>query len=191
MVADEECKVKESGMKEDKESEKATFAGGCFWCMEATFKELNGVINVVSGYTGGHVGNPSYGEVSRGNTGHYEAVQIEFDPEIMSFKELLDVFWRQIDPTDDGGQFADRGSQYKTAIFYHGEEQRVEAEISKKKLDESKKFEKPVLTEIKKFEEFFEAEEYHQNYYIENRERYKAYRFLSGRASFLKKVWGD
>lgn len=169
----------------------ATLAGGCFWCVQADFKKINGVFDVVSGYTGGHRKNPDYREVSSGTTGHVEAIQVIYDPEKASYKEILDVFWRHIDPTDAGGQFVDRGSQYKSAIFYHNEEQRKIAEESKKTLDDSGIFSKPIATEIIKFEEFYPAEEYHQDYDKKNPIRYKSYRRNSGRDQFLEKMWKD
>ncbi len=168
---------------------KATFAGGCFWCMESPFEKMEGVISVVSGYTGGHKEDPSYKEVSAGVTGHMEAVQILYDPSKTAFSELLNVFWRQIDPTDPGGQFVDRGSQYGTAIFYHNEEQRILAEKSKKELAKSGLYEKPIVTKISKSSKFYEAEDYHQDYHRKNPIRYKYYRFNSGRDQYLKKIW--
>ncbi len=173
----------------DNNSAKATFAGGCFWCMEPPFEKLEGVIDVTSGYTGGHTENPSYEEVLAGGTGHMEAIQILYDPNKISYLELLDVFWRQIDPTDPGGQFVDRGSQYGTAIFYHNEEQRVFAEKSKKELENSGIYENPVVTKIIKGSTFYKAEAYHQDYYKNNSIRYKYYRYNSGRDQYLKKIW--
>lgn len=169
----------------------ATFAGGCFWCVEADFEKVDGVVEVLSGYTGGHKDNPTYEEVSGGGTGHVEAVQVLYDPEKISYGELLDVFWRHVDPTDPDGQFVDRGSQYRTVIFYHDDEQRRLAEESKSALEESGRFDKPVVTEIVMFTKFFRAEEYHQDYYKTHALRYKYYRWNSGRDQFLKKVWGD
>jgi len=169
--------------------EKATFAGGCFWCMEPSFEILEGVTEVVAGYTGGHEDNPSYEEVSSGKTGHLEAVQITYDTSIIKYSELLDVFWKSIDPTDDAGQFADEGSQYKTAIFYHDDKQKQLAEESKNKLQESGKFNKPIVTSIIKATRFYEAEGYHQNYYKTNPVRYGAYKEGSGRAKYLEKMW--
>jgi peptide methionine sulfoxide reductase msrA/msrB len=170
--------------------ETATLAGGCFWCMEADFEKLPGVVKVISGYTGGHKENPTYEEVSSGETGHVEAVQVYFDPSKVSYQEVLDYFWRHIDPTDPGGQFVDRGSQYRSIIFYHNEEQKRLAEKSKEELAQSGRFDKPIVTEIIKFTKFYEAEEYHQDYYKKNPLRYQYYRFWSGRDTFLKKVWG-
>lgn len=170
---------------------KATFAGGCFWCMESPFEKIKGVISVVSGYTGGHKEDPIYEEVSAGVTGHMEAVQILYDPSKISYSELLNIFWRQIDPTDPGGQFVDRGSQYGTAIFYHNEEQRILAEKSKEELAKSGIYEKLIVTKIIKFSKFYEAEDYHQDYHKKNPIRYKYYRFNSGRDQYLKKIWKD
>lgn len=172
-----------------KNIEKATFAGGCFWCMEPPFEKLDGVVEVISGYSGGHKANPTYEEVSSGITGHYEAIQITYDPEKVSYGQLLDTFWRNIDPTDAGGSFVDRGQQYGSAIFYHDEEQKRIAEESKKRLEESKAFDKPIVTKILKFVKFYSAEDYHQDYYKKNPIRYKFYRAGSGRDNFLKKVW--
>jgi len=169
----------------------ATFAGGCFWCTESDFEKVPGVAEVISGYTGGHKENPAYEEVSAGGTGHVEAVQVFYDPQVVSYKQLLDTFWRHIDPTDAGGQFVDRGSQYRSIIFYHDDEQRRLAEESKKALEKSGKFKKPIVTEIVMFTKFYPAEAYHQDYYKTHAVRYKFYRFNSGRDQFLKKVWGD
>ncbi len=167
----------------------ATFAGGCFWCMEPPFEKLKGVIKVISGYTGGSKENPSYEEVSSGKTGHIEAIQIIYDPSQLNYSQLLEVFWQNVDPTDDGGQFVDRGSQYKTAIFYHNEEQKNLAEESKKQLEASGRFKKPIVTEIRAFQKFYPAEDYHQDYYKKNTLHYKMYRYGSGRDQFLEKNW--
>jgi peptide methionine sulfoxide reductase msrA/msrB len=167
----------------------ATFAGGCFWCVESDFEKVNGVVDVISGYAGGHVKNPTYKDVSSGGTGHLEVVQVHYDPDTIRYEALLDIFWRHVNPTDPGGQFADRGPQYRTAIFYHTEEQRRAATLSKKELDASGKFDKPIATEIIKFSEFYEAETYHQDYYKKNPIRYKFYRKGSGRDRFLQSVW--
>jgi len=182
--------VKMDTGKEEMNLQKATFAGGCFWCVESDFEKLPGVVKVISGYTGGNKENPSYEEVSSGTTGHVEAVQVYYDPSKLTYAELLDYFWRHIDPTDAGGQFVDRGSQYRSVIFYHDEEQRRLAEKSKEDLGKSGKFNKPIVTEIIKFTKFYEAEEYHQDYYRKNPLRYKFYRYNSGRDQFLGKVWG-
>ncbi len=171
--------------------EKATFAGGCFWCMEPPFVSLKGVVSVTSGYTGGHKKNPTYEEVSSGATGHAEAIEILYDPSRVAYSELLDVFWRNIDPTTPNQQFVDVGTQYRSAIFYHNEEQRRLAEESKIKLEKSGRFDKPVATEITQATTFYKAEEYHQKYYQKNPIRYKFYRYNSGRDQYLKKAWGD
>ena len=168
----------------------ATFAGGCFWCVESDFEKVDGVIEAISGYAGGHKSNPTYQEVSAGGTGHTEAVQIRYDPDKITFKELLDVLWRHMDPTDADGQFGDRGSQYRPAIFYHDEEQKRIAEESKAELEKSGRFSKPIATEIVPLSEFYTAEEYHQDYYSKNPLRYKMYRYGSGRDQFLKRTWG-
>ncbi|MBW1814335.1 MAG: peptide-methionine (S)-S-oxide reductase MsrA [Deltaproteobacteria bacterium] len=170
--------------------EKATFAGGCFWCMEYPFEKMDGVMEVISGYTGGHTKNPTYEEVCLGRTGHAEAVQIIFDPSKISYNQLLDVFWKQINPTDQGGQFFDRGSTYRTAIFYHSEEQKRFAEKSKEELETSGPFRKKIVTDIVKASPFFKAEDYHQKYYQKNSERYEQYRNGSGRDQYLVKIWG-
>ncbi len=169
----------------------ATFAGGCFWCMEAAFEAREGVVEAVSGYSGGTVEDPTYEQVCSGQTGHLEAVQVYYDPEKVSYGELLEVFWRSIDPTDEGGQFADRGSQYGTAIFYHDEGQRLSAERSKGELESSGVFDEPIVTEIRPFEVFYEAEEYHQDYYRKNVLRYNSYKRLSGRQGFIEETWKD
>jgi peptide methionine sulfoxide reductase msrA/msrB len=161
--------------------EQATFAGGCFWCIEAAFEKLDGVKEAVSGYTGGRKENPTYEEVCTGTTGHLEAVRVTYDPSKVGYHELLDVFWNQIDPTDDGGQFVDRGSQYRTAIFYHTPEQKRIAEESKADLERSGRYTKPVVTEIRPAAVFYPAEEYHQDYYRKNAARYEFYRSHSGR----------
>jgi peptide methionine sulfoxide reductase msrA/msrB len=169
--------------------EKATFAGGCFWCMEPPFEKLEGVKEVISGYTGGQKKNPAYEEVSSGGTGHLEAVEVVYDPAVVTYERLLDVFWRNIDPTDPGGQFVDRGSQYRSAIFYHSEQQKRLAEASKQKLAKSGIFAKPIVTEIIPASVFYRAEDYHQDYYKKSSIKYKIYRFNSGRDQFLEKTW--
>ncbi len=169
----------------------ATFAGGCFWCMESPYEKLAGVVKVISGYTGGQVENPSYEQVSTGTTGHFEAVQVYFDPRIITYEILLEVYWRQFDPTDDGGSFADRGSQYLSAIFYHTDEQRLAAEESRARLENSGKYDRPIVTPIMEAETFYPAEEYHQDYYKKNFLRYENYRRGSGRAGYLTALWGD
>ena len=169
--------------------ELATFAGGCFWCMVKPFDELPGIHGIVSGYTGGQVVNPTYEQIKTGGTGHREAVQITFDPEVFPYQKLLDLYWPQIDPTDDEGQFIDRGSQYRTAIFYHTEEQKELAEESRKKLEESGRFKKPIVTEILAASDFYRAEEYHQDFYKKNPGAYKEERETSGRDTFIKENW--
>lgn len=170
--------------------DKATFAGGCFWCMEPPFEKLGAVVEVLSGYAGGEKPNPRYEEVSSGSTGHYEVIELSYDPSKISYEELLDTFWRQIDPTDDGGSFVDRGPQYKSAIFYHNQKQKMLAEASKERLSKSGKFDRPIATEILPYDKFYAAEEYHQDYYKRNPIRYKFYRSTSGRDRYIEKVWG-
>lgn len=171
------------------EYKKATFAGGCFWCMQPAFDKLDGVISTVVGYTGGHTKNPTYAEVSAGKTGHAESIEITYDPSKISYEKLLDVFWHNIDPTTPNKQFCDTGTQYRSAIFYHDTEQKAEAEDSKRKLIESGKV-SPVVTEISQATTFYPAEEYHQEYYKKNPLRYKFYRYLCGRDKRLEQVWG-
>jgi methionine-S-sulfoxide reductase len=176
--------------KMEKETlEKATFAGGCFWCIESAFDETEGVKEAISGYIGGKTKSPTYVEVCSGKTGHYEAVQVTFDSNKIKYKELVEIFWQQIDPTDPTGQFADKGSQYKTAIFYHNKEQKKIAEESKKALEESGKFDKSIVTEIKEASVFYTAEDYHQDYYKTCPIRYQNYKVGSGRESFLRRIW--
>jgi peptide-methionine (S)-S-oxide reductase len=170
--------------------QKATFAGGCFWCMEPAFDKLSGVKSVVSGYTGGRKTNPTYEEVSSGTTGHTESIEIAYDPSVISYATLLDVFWHNIDPTVKDRQFCDAGSQYRSAIFYHSEEQKRFAEASKKALEQSKRFPGPIYTEIVPATTFYPAEEYHQQYYQKNPIRYKYYRYSCGRDQRLKELWG-
>jgi len=169
----------------------ATFAGGCFWCMEHPFDELPGVVSVTSGYTGGHQKNPTYQEVSAGGTGHAESVQVLYDPAKISYGKLLDRYWHNIDPTTKDRQFCDAGNQYRSAIFYHNEEQHRLALQSKKALEQNKPFKGSVLTEIVPAGEFYPAEEYHQHYYKKNPIRYKYYRTSCGRDKRLKELWGD
>lgn len=169
----------------------ATFAGGCFWCMVKPFDRYDGVLSVISGYTGGDIPNPTYEMVCTNTTGHREAVQITFDDSIISYGELLSIFWRQIDPTDEGGQFFDRGESYKTAIFTHSEEQNELAEASKLTLQASGKFHKPIQTDILPAKEFFKAEEGHQDYYLKNPTHYNRYAVGSGRENFKKENWSD
>jgi len=167
----------------------ATFAGGCFWCMEKPFEEIDGVSAVVSGYTGGHTKDPTYEEVCSGSTGHLEAIEVHFDPKQVAYDHLLEVFWRQVDPTDGGGQFVDRGGQYRTAIFVHDETQRQAADQSKAALAASGRFAKPIVTEILPAAPFYAAEGYHQDFYKKSQVRYHAYRAASGRDRYLKEVW--
>jgi len=168
----------------------ATFAGGCFWCMEAPFDQLDGVISTTSGYTGGTLKDPTYKQVSRGGTGHAEAVQVIYDPERISYAELLDVFWHNIDPTRIDGQFCDSGNQYRSEIFYHNDEQERLARQSRAALSELKPFKAPVLTAITPASTFYPAEDYHQDYYQKNPVRYKFYRYGCGRDSRLEELWG-
>jgi peptide methionine sulfoxide reductase msrA/msrB len=169
--------------------QQATFAGGCFWCMESPFEKLPGVESVISGYTGGTSKSPSYKEVSAGGSGHLEAIQITYDPEKVTFEKLIDTFWRQIDPTDDGGQFVDRGKQYGSAIFYHSDGQKKTAENAKEALGNSGRFDRPIVTPILPATNFYPAEDYHQDYYKTHPLRYKYYRGNSGRDTFLNKHW--
>lgn len=169
--------------------EKAIFAGGCFWCMESPFEKLNGVVDVVSGYVGGLGEDPTYNDYAQ--KGHVEVVEVTYDPKVVSYKKLLDVFWRQINPTDAGGQFGDRGPQYRSAIFYLNEQQKALAEQSKEELSKSGRFSEPIVTEILKASKFYKAEEYHQNYAEKNPIRYKIFRYGSGRDSYLKKIWKE
>jgi peptide methionine sulfoxide reductase msrA/msrB len=173
------------------EFKKATFSAGCFWCIEYPFEQLDGVKEVISGYTGGKKDNPTYKEVSSGLTGYIESVQIIYDPKVISYNELLEVYWRQFDPTDAGGSFVDRGYQYTSAIFYHSENQKKLAEISKMNLEESKIFEKPVITPIRPAQKFYPAEDYHQDFYKKNPDHYKRYRSGSGRDQFINEIWGN
>ena len=172
-------------------SRNAVFAGGCFWCTESDFEKVEGVIEAISGYTGGQKVNPTYEQVSSGGTGHIEAVKVTYDPTKTDYQDLLEIFWRSIDPTDPGGQFVDRGPQYRSAIFYGDAQQSMQAEASKKKLSASGIFDRPIVTEVLPLETFFEAEPYHQDYYKKNPIRYKWYRSGSGRDRFLKAVWAD
>jgi peptide-methionine (S)-S-oxide reductase len=169
---------------------KATFAGGCFWCMEPPYDKLDGVISTTSGYTGGQKKNPTYEEVSSGRTGHAEAVEVVYDPKKINYEKLLDVFWHNIDPTVKDQQFCDVGSQYRTGIFYHDEEQKRLAEASKAAIEKSKPFKGAIVTEITRAMEFYPAEDYHQDYYLKNPVRYKFYRSGCGRDNRLKQLWG-
>ncbi len=169
----------------------ATFAGGCFWCMEKPFEHIPGVMEVISGYTGGHVENPTYRQVGGGGTGHAEAIQVRYDPEQVSYEDLLQVFWRQIDPTDGGGQFVDRGSQYRSEIFYQNKAQKIAAERSREELAASGRYKKPIVTPITPAGPFYPAEDYHQDFYKKDPGRYGSYRSGSGRDRYLEKVWGE
>ena len=178
-----------SNMSQD--TEKSYFAGGCFWCMEPPFEALDGVLEATSGYMGGETENPTYEQVSMGNTGHAEVVEIEYDPNIITYSELLEVFWRNIDPTALNYQFADVGSQYRTEIFTVGPNQMEEALNSKDELEKSNKFDKPIVTAITEAPVFYIAEEYHQDFYKKQSARYKIYAEASGRKGFLEDTWGD
>lgn len=175
---------------EEKNFQKATFAGGCFWCMQPVYDKMKGVVSTTVGYTGGAKENPTYEEVSSGRTGHTEAIEVIFDPAQVSYPELLEAFWRSIDPTDPRGQFADKGSQYQTGIFYHHEDQRRLAQESKEALTKSGTFDEPIVTEITPASKFYKAEEYHQKYYVKNAGHYAGYKVGSGREGFLKRAWG-
>ncbi|MZH03217.1 MAG: peptide-methionine (R)-S-oxide reductase MsrB [Nitrospinae bacterium] len=171
--------------------ETAIFAGGCFWCMEHPFEDRPGILKAISGYTGGKKKNPTYKQVASGATQHVEAVEIHYDPEKISYNDLLEIFWRNIDPTDAGGQFVDRGKQYTTGIFYKNKQQKITAEQSKKRLEEKKLFRKKIVTKIVPATQFYPAEEYHQDFFKKNYIRYRIYRAGSGRDEFIKRIWGD
>ena len=173
------------------ETAEATFAGGCFWCVEEAFDGVPGVVSTTSGYTGGTTRDPSYEEVSSGGTGHAEAVRVAYDAEVTSYERLLDAFWRNVDPTDGGGQFCDRGDSYRSAIFTHDDEQRQLAEASKRALEGSGHFEEPIATEVVRVGPFYPAEEYHQDYYRKNPVRYKLYKWNCRRAQRLEQIWGE
>ena len=175
----------------DSRTETATFAGGCFWCMEPPYDKLDGVLSTTSGYIGGHQTDPTYKQVSAGTTGHTEAVRIVYDPQKISYQQLLDVFWKNIDPTTPDSQFCDTGSQYRSGIFYHDDTQKQAAEESLRKLKQTKPFPEPVVTEITAAGAFYPAEDYHQDYYQKNPLRYKYYRFACGRDKRLEQLWGD
>lgn len=182
-------KMTETDLNNDSSLEVATFAGGCFWCMESPYEKMEGVAEVISGYSGGEKKNPTYSQVSSGSTKHREAVQVYYDPSKTSYEDLLDLFWRQIDPTDSGGQFADRGFQYTTAIFYHNNSQKELAEKSRD--DYQKYFSENIVTPIEEFKNFYPAEDYHQDYHTKNPIRYNAYKKGSGRTDFLKEQWDE
>ena len=171
------------------DSATATLAGGCFWCVEADLEKVDGVQEVISGYAGGTEVNPTYKQVSAGRTSHVEAVQAIYDPSRVTFSQLLEVFWKHVDPTDASGQFVDRGPHYRTVIFYEDQMQRKLAEESKKRLEESGVFDRPIVTEIRELNRFYRAEDYHQDYYKRNAFRYRYYRWNSGRDQFLERVW--
>jgi len=183
--------AKGADMASDKQLEIATFAGGCFWCMQPFFDHTKGVIKTTVGYTGGHEANPSYEDVSSGSTGHAESIQIEFDPKEVSYAKLLEIFWHNIDPTQVNGQFVDEGTQYRTAIFYHSDEQKRIAEKSKQLLAASGRFDRPVVTQIVPATTFYPAEEYHQKYYLKSTFQYNMYHDHSGRPEYLEKTWGN
>lgn len=170
---------------------KATFAGGCFWCVEEVFQDVDGVISATSGYTGGKEANPTYEQVSDGETGHAEAVEVVYDPKKVSYERLLQLFWHNVDPLTADRQFCDGGRQYRSAIFYHDDAQRELAEASKQAIETSKRFDQPIVTEIVPAAPFYPAEEYHQDYYSKNPLRYKFYKFNCGRAQRLKELWGE
>lgn len=169
----------------------ATFAGGCFWCTESDFEKIPGVVEVISGFTGGKLENPNYSQVSSGSTQHLESVEVHYDPTKVSYETLLKDFWKMVDPTDAGGQFVDRGHQYTTAIFYHTQAQREAAQVSLQALQASGRYDKPIVTQIREAGPFYPAEDYHQDYYKHNPLRYHFYRWNSGRDQYLKRVWGD
>ncbi len=169
----------------------ATLAGGCFWCIEAPFEKVPGVVEAVSGYTGGSEHAPSYRQVSGGATGHTEAVQVHFDSTVVTYAQILDYFWRQFDPTDAGGSFVDRGSQYRSGIFFHNDRQREIAEESRRMLSESGRFDDSIVTPIQPLDTFWVAEEYHQDFYKKSARRYQSYREGSGRDAFIDRVWGE
>lgn len=176
-------------MSDAKSLQLATFAGGCFWCMQPAFDSAKGVVITRVGYIGGHTNNPTYDDICTGKTGHAEAIEIQFDPQKINYSQLLEIFWRNIDPTTLNQQFADRGTQYRTAIFYHSEEQKRQAEESKKSLEKSKKFSSPIVTEITRASVFYPAEDYHQKYYEKNVLHYNFYKVGSGRDAYLKRTW--
>jgi peptide methionine sulfoxide reductase msrA/msrB len=188
---DQSKEMKTEAIKLTGNEEVATLAGGCFWCMQAPFEKVQGVVKVVAGYAGGNEPNPTYEEVSSGKTDYRESIQVYFDPQVISYSEILEVYWRQFDPTDADGSFHDRGHQYTSAIFYHDDKQKEVAEQSKQELDKSGVFNKPIATPIINFTTFYPAEEYHQDYYKKNPERYHSYREGSGRDEFIMKTWGE
>lgn len=178
-------------MKASENAEIATLAGGCFWCTESDLEQLTGVVDVISGYSGGHVENPTYRQVSSGKSGHIEVIEVKYDPKVVSYEQVLDYFFRHIDPTDDKGSFVDRGPQYRPAIFYHNAEQKQIAEQFMMEIDKAMIYPKPLKTELIEFEKFYPAEEYHQDYYKKSSLKYKYYRYASGRDKYLDEVFGD
>jgi methionine-S-sulfoxide reductase len=180
-----------SDINSNKKYETAIFAGGCFWCMVSPFDVLDGIVEVVSGYAGGHLENPTYKDVKAQTSGHYEVVKVTYDPELIDYDKLLQAYWRQVDPTDEGGQFQDRGPSYRTAIFYTTEEQRQKAEASRKAMDQSGRFRDPIVTPILPEAKFYEAEDYHQDFYKKSPTEYKDDRKISGRDEFIQKYWGE
>ena len=172
------------------EPAKAYFAGGCFWCMEEAFEKMDGVIAVVSGYMGGTVANPTYEQVSAGQTGHTESVEVSYDPAKVSYQKLLEAFWHNVDPVTPNAQFCDHGSQYRAAVFYGTDEEKRLSEESKRAIEQSKRFSEPIVTQLGKVSTFYTAEEYHQDFYKKNPIRYKYYKFSCGRAQRLEALWG-
>ncbi len=175
---------------EGNQNAKATFAGGCFWCMEEAYEEVNGVVSVISGYTGGQLADPTYEQVSAGGTGHAESVEVTYDPNKVTYQKLLEVFWRNVDPTTPNAQFCDHGSQYRTAIFYHDQMQKRLIDESKQAVESSKSFPQPIVTEIVPASIFYPAEDYHQDFYKKNPVRYKFYKWNCGRSQRLEQLWG-
>jgi peptide-methionine (S)-S-oxide reductase len=190
IVAGEQSAVHEGQAAESSTMAKAYFAGGCFWCMEEAFEKVDGVLDVLSGYMGGSVKNPSYEDVSAGRTGHAESVEVRYDPRKLTYPQLLEVFWRNVDPVTPEAQFCDHGNQYRAAIFYQGEEEKRLAEESKRAIEQSKRFSTPIATQVTAASEFYPAEEYHQDFYKKNPFRYKYYKFTCGRAQRLEALWG-
>lgn len=182
--------VRATGYAADSQFARATFAGGCFWCMEEVFEKVEGVVSVTSGYSGGHVANPTYEEVSAGRTGHAESVEVVYDPAKVTYNKLLDAFWHNVDPITPNAQFCDHGTQYRSGIFYHNDEQKRLAEESRKAIEQSKRFKEPIVTQIAMVSQFYPAEEYHQDFYKKNPIRYKFYKYNCGRAQRLEELWG-
>jgi peptide-methionine (S)-S-oxide reductase len=190
VVAGENLEFTKVHATDSSSTAKAYFAGGCFWCMEEAFEKVNGVIETVSGYMGGTVKNPTYEEVSAGQTGHAESVEVRYDPSKVTYTQLLEAFWRNVDPVTPDAQFCDHGNQYRAAIFYQGEEEKRLAEESKRAIEQSRRFSSPIVTQVIAASEFFQAEEYHQDFYKKNPIRYKYYKFTCGRAQRLESLWG-